>query len=145
MKTTFARAVCPLCLIAMGGLIGCGHSDRSAVHGMVLLDGRPIAQGTISFVCLGQSSTTRADQAAWAEIKDGGYQIPAATGPRIGTNRVEIHATHKTGRKSPLLPDLDEYAETIPDRYHARSELSVNVTSGDNAFDFQLEKGNVHP
>lgn len=104
-------------------VLGCGDPDRTSVSGKVTLDGQPVERGTISFI------PTHGHPApnAWGEIVKGVYSIEHRNGPAPGNNRVEIHWPRKTGRKSPYAPDIDEYSEAVPDRYHRDSELRIDL------------------
>lgn len=124
------------------GCIGCGRTDglqRAAVKGKVTLDGVEIAEGSIAFYPAGGLKGPTAGGA----IKGGQYSITANHGPMIGHNRVEIHASKKTGRKvqAPMSAQgvmTDEVAEAVPDRYNAKSTLTAEVAADKNTFDFEL-------
>lgn len=131
------NGLCALCLVLPCLTMGCGASDRAGVSGEVTLGGQPVQNGSISFVRT--DGSRRANEAAWGKIENGRYSIPATAGPMIGKNRVEIRWPRKTGRKNPADPNLDEYAEAIPDRYNANSELQVEVRPGNNTFNFALQ------
>jgi hypothetical protein len=79
---------------------------------------------------------------AGANIINGKYAIGTERGVVPGTNRIEIHAIHKTGGKvpSPIDPDqlVDEIGELIPPKYHRNSILQEDVAVGDNTKDFAL-------
>ena len=125
----------PLLLLLVS--IGCGGSNRAAVTGQVTLNGRAVEDGTISFIPA--AGTTGSP--AWGEIKAGNYSIPAKNGPAIGTNRVEIRWTLKTGRMLPAVPPSparEEVVEAIPTRYNSKSELKAELNPGKNTVDFQL-------
>ena len=121
---------------------GCGRSnglDRAAVAGKVTLDDTPLAAGSITFCPTGDTK----GPAAGGTIEDGQYSIAVAKGPVVGRNRVEIHATRKTGRKvqAPMSDRgvlTDEIVEAVPARYNSQSTLEMNVKAGDNALDFTL-------
>ena len=121
---------------------GCGNRDglqRAAVGGKVTLDGVAITEGTIAFYPSGNTK----GPAAGGPIKDGQYSISVDKGPVIGSNRVEIHASKKTGRKvqAPMSDPgtmSDETVEAIPDRYNVKSTLVAEIKSGKNIFDCEL-------
>ena len=117
--------------------IGCGQSNRAAVSGQVSFDGKAVADGAISFVPAGDNPGLP----AWGKIQAGRYSIPTNTGPALGTNRVEIRWTRKTGRLRPAhgpMPPEEEFEEAIPARYNSHSELKAEIKHGDNRFDFAL-------
>jgi hypothetical protein len=121
---------------------GCGKSDgldRAAVAGKVTLDGVPVTGGNITFFPQGGTK----GPSAGGTIEDGRYSITAARGPVVGSNRVEIRATKKTGRKvqAPMSDRgvlTDEFVEAVPARYNSQSTLECRVEPGDNNLDFTL-------
>jgi hypothetical protein len=124
-------------LLATTVIVGCGSSglDTQPVSGKVTFDGQPISEGRILF--RGTGSDPRAFS---AEIKNGQYQMEALAGKM----RVEITAS----RPVPGKCDGAEEGETvpvgemyIPARYNSQSELTAEVTSGKNEFDFALTGG----
>jgi hypothetical protein len=122
--------------ICLAAIVGCGGDNRAAVQGKVTLDGRDI-EGTISFVPTDGRSTS----AAWGEIKEGCYSLPAARGPVVGTYRVEISWMRKTGKKQSNPAHVmfaDEIAEAIPTRYNRQSELQAEIKPEKNQVDFNL-------
>ena len=136
----------PVCLPVAGFLVcligGCGTAkgpERAAVEGEVTLDGHPIEQGSISFYPAGKTQ----GMVAGGAIAGGRYSIPAAEGPAVGQNRVEIRASKKTGRK---IPDpyggpgqmMDETVEAVPPQYNAKSTLVREVEPGQNLLSFEL-------
>jgi hypothetical protein len=122
----------------LGVVIGCGRSERAAVHGRVLLDGATVDGGMITFV----PATGDSRLAAWAEIKAGRYFIPAKTGPAVGACRVEIRWSRKTGKMVPLPgtgSTIDEIKDAIPVRYNGQSKLRTDMKPGKNEVNFELE------
>ncbi len=135
------RAICVGCLgavlgLALAGIAGCG-SPGAAVSGTVTLDGKPVEDGTISFVPLGTSAATPAA----GKVQGGSYAIPAKEGLRSGNHRVEVRWNRKTGRKVfvPPAPEIEEVREAIPPRYNSQSELKADLKPDDNKFDFELK------
>lgn len=124
------------------GCCGCGQSDgisRATVGGKVTLDGVAITEGTIVFA---PSGNTKGPVAGGA-IENGLYAIDAAKGPVVGTNRVELRASKKTGRKVQMpmaQPGVttDEVVEAFPDRYNVQSTLVTEIKSGKNVVDYEL-------
>ena len=121
---------------------GCGSKSRwqhAAVEGKVTLDGVPIERGAITFVPVGQTQGV----ATGAAIENGQYHIAAADGPVVGTNRVEISAPKKTGRKvQAAMSDpgktMDETVEAVPAKYNRNSTLEREIKPEKNVFDFDL-------
>jgi hypothetical protein len=140
-----ARSLCRLltaAAVAWTGMVaGCGSGDptpREPVSGRVTLNGQPIAEGQISFL------PEDGDNVVAAPIENGSYRIRRAEGPSPGPHRVSIWSRVPSGRQieaDPLNPGelVDEYVETVPERYNVKSELTVTVEQGgSNTFDFDL-------
>ena len=128
--------VCGMCLLM---LVGCGQTDdRRSLEGTVTLDGVPLAEGNIALRPLpGTGGPT-----AGGNITEGKFAISPEQGTFVGTFRVEITATRKTGRKvmDPILQtEIDETEQFIPVRFNRQSELTAEVTAdGPNRFEFAL-------
>jgi hypothetical protein len=138
---TWAAAVA-VAVAAAVAAVGCDRGGdglpRESVSGKVTLDGRPLDRGEITFVPTGGDGPP-----VGGEIQDGTYAIRRADGPVPGPHRVAIFSAKPTGKKIPDEADpsilYDERAETIPDRYNARSDLAAEVKAGGgNTFDFEL-------
>lgn len=119
---------------------GCGRSDEFkhvGVSGKVTLDGKPLPDGTITFVPLVSGP------AAHTTIADGAYTIARSEGPAPGSYRVEISKSEPTGRQ---VPDYEypgktvaETRNVVPERYNVNSELKVEIKENDQqTFDFSL-------
>jgi hypothetical protein len=128
-----------LCL-AVGG---CGEAEyegaaRYPLSGKVTWDGQPIDLGSIAFL-----PTAGAEQrVSGGEIVDGAYAIPEARGANAGKYRIEIRWQKKTGRqvKEAWSGEMvDERVEGLPDKYHASSELTAEVSGAQTTFDFHLK------
>lgn len=81
---------------------------------------------------------------AGGPIQNGRFQISAERGPVVGTNKIIINASRKTGRKvqAPMSEPgvmTDETVEAIPVRYNAQSTLERTIAVGENNFDFELQ------
>lgn len=149
MSTNHCRFHRPLALVLSGLSIavlanGCGSQsglERPAVSGAVLLDGKPIESGTISFVPAPGSK----GPAAGGIIKTGKYSIADGNGAAVGTARVEIHSSKMTGKMikvgSPMPPGtmIEETVEAVPAKYNTDSTLTVDIKAGANTHDFDLK------
>ena len=131
-------AVLPL----LFAFLGCSDSpaDHNAIRGEVKVDGQPIERGMIMFVPLPGAK----GQTAAGPIKDGKYDISAEAGPTVGTQRVEIHSTRKTGKKiqkafAPKGEMVDEEGEGVAKRFNSASKLTTDVKAGENVANFQVE------
>ncbi|MDY0170811.1 MAG: hypothetical protein RBS80_29990 [Thermoguttaceae bacterium] len=131
-------------LIIVGLVIGCCGCDshhgvrRAAVRGKVTLDGEAIREGSIAFYPSGDAK----GPVAGGTVENGRYSIPGDSGPVIGSNRVEIHAWRKTGRKVQMERAepgtlIEEMVDVVPQRYFT-SPLMAEIRSGKNTFDFEL-------
>jgi hypothetical protein len=102
---------------------------RVALRGTVTLNGSPLAEGSIRFAL----PDPRNPVDCAAVIRDGRYEIPADQGVPPGRYRVEITNVPPGPTGGPLPPPL-------PARYHAQSQLHVELSAGGpNVFDFALE------
>jgi hypothetical protein len=119
--------------------IGCGRNDVT-VRGTVKLDGAPVEQGSISF--FPTPGTT--GPVAGGQISGGAYTITGSKVPAIGSHRIEIRSSRKTGKMvpagSPAPPGsmVEEIAEAIPARYNSSSTLEREMMSGKNSLNFDL-------
>jgi hypothetical protein len=111
---------------------GCGSTpdgfDRTAVDGVVKLDGKDLDTGRVLFIPLKVGAT------ASGSIAGGRFQIPLSEGPSPGPYRVEVYSTQSTGRKIPSADDprelVDETTNIVPQRYNVQSELKVDLPPG---------------
>lgn len=133
--------------IAALAAVGCGGSGdglpRQAISGQVILDGKPLESGMITF-----AQPSGAEPVASAFVENGAYTIARADGPIPGAHRVSIWSRKPTGRKvrNPDDPSemIEEVRDIIPPRYGSKSELTAEIKEGEtNAFDFSLESAKV--
>jgi hypothetical protein len=122
--------------------IGCSKPSgpqRAEVFGKLSLDGTPVPSGSISFI----PDTNSTGPSAGALITDGNYQIKKM-GPMPGKYRVQIQATHKTGKMieagtpSPPGTMIEEIKQYIPEKFNTRTELLVEIKAGRNTHNFEL-------
>lgn len=119
-------------VMASLAMIGCGGRwySTARLEGQVAIDGRPIAQGNITFTPLQPGRGSGAS----TTIESGRYIVQNVPQGRV---RVDFHAVKETGRT--VMQFGKPYPETvniIPDKYRAGLEIEV---SGDNASqDFRL-------
>lgn len=136
-------------MVTLGLLIGCfvcagcgsgSAVELTAVRGKVTFNGEPIESGQITFTPAEGISSG----AAAGEIKAGEYSIPASNGPMVGRHSVSIMASRKTGKQVPAaMPApagtmIDVTEEYIPYKYNFQTELTAELTSGENVQDFAL-------
>lgn len=137
------RAWLPAVLL-MAGLVtggGCGGAagtiPRGSVEGTVTLDGAPLPDGVIRFTPTAGTTGPMVE----AQIASGAFALPKATGPCVGTQRVEILSFRPTGRKIVNEGiESDEIVQVVPERYNTASDLTVTIAAGANALPpFALE------
>jgi hypothetical protein len=108
---------------------------------MVLLDGKPVEEGRITFE---PEPGTRA-AGGGAKISKGKYSIDK--GLAVGKFRVRIQAVRETGRlvASPIPPyKVEELVPAVAPEYNEKSELVRNIRAGPNPLDFEI-KGTAYP
>ncbi len=120
---------------------GCGGdpNGQQPVSGTVLFQGQPLDQGHLLFVPA-VSGTTEAG----ATIEQGAFDIPQANGLVPGSYQVKVFSYDQSGAKVqnadiPGDPGNVQFKERIPTRYNTKTELTAEVKSGRNHFDFKLE------
>ncbi|MBY0525616.1 MAG: hypothetical protein K2R98_19580 [Gemmataceae bacterium] len=132
------RRLPALLLVLVAGCATNGDVRQTVVQGTVLVDGEPLANGSISFF---PTDGTRGPSAG-AVIRDGKYRIEAERGVVVGTNRVEIRGLRATGHKVPDLmgrpEEMDELVEAVPADFNTDSTLVRTVLPGVNRLDFDL-------
>jgi hypothetical protein len=134
-----------LALLATG-FIGCGASDnlpREAISGSVLVDGKALESGLITF----QPDGTDAATQSGASVVQGKYTIPRDQGLVPGKYKVTITAAGNTpeqpvdtkfNNNMPGMPPVPA-KEIIPSSYNSASLLSAEVKAGSkNEFNFNL-------
>jgi hypothetical protein len=121
---------------------GCGREydgpRRFPLSGRVTIDGEPIDAGTISFIPPSESG----QRVSGGLILEGAYAVTEEMGANAGPYRVEIRWQKKTGRKYRDRDSgdmVDERKEGLPPRFHAQSELAVEVSAKQTTFDFDLK------
>lgn len=135
------RTIPICCLMVLVLATGCGRktSNRGAVRGEVTFNGQPIENGSILFAAM--DGTDRVTTGG--RIEKGRYRLSRDVGPSLGTNRVEIRATEKTGRMvqkvmAPAGEMMEETRSILPATYNNNSTLTAEIKSGDNVIDFRL-------
>lgn len=122
--------LCAVLAVALtGSFSGCGPAtgDRVAVGGTVFLDGTMLDRGTIEFHPLSNGTVTG------GTIRDGRFDIPAATGAKPGMYEVRIFSTNVDA--APTVPeDLPPGPESgrpplQPERIHKRYNIESELTA----------------
>ncbi|TWU23113.1 hypothetical protein Pla52o_26480 [Novipirellula galeiformis] len=128
-------------VLLVGSISGCNPDTGGRVHlfGTVTLGGTMLDQGTIEFHPLSEGSITG------GAIRDGRFEIPAATGALPGKYEVRIYSTAidenvDATSVAPPAPgsELPPQPERINKRYNVESELTADVPEG-GASDLSFE------
>jgi len=139
----FNRLDCALAwttaFVALVFVAGCGGGELAQVSGTVTLDGQPLEGAQVSFWPLdGEGEKDR--PSAGVTDSNGQYRLmytAEESGVLIGRHRVEI-STASGGEEGPK-------PERIPPQYNTRSELTAEVTSGENILNFDLSSKPSQP
>lgn len=140
-------------MIVACGLSGCSGRARSSVKGQVTFDGQPIEEGNIRFNPQGEDLGGGAS----ARITGGTYEIPASGGLLAGKYGVAISATRartpeeqaakgpveeheQADAEDPAPPKPEMRVQYLPEKYVMGSDLTVELTAGENTKDFSLTK-----
>jgi len=109
------------------------------LSGKVTIDGQPIDVGNIAFLASGDNSGLRP---SGGTIVDGVYHVSEEMGANAGKYQVRISWQKKTGTKYKDHDSgeiYDKRNEGLPERYYsASSELSAEVPSPNNTYNFDL-------
>jgi hypothetical protein len=140
-----SRLLSILTLIALPTLIlGCGGSsgpEMGRVSGKVSYNGKPLAQGTISFI----SNDPNGTNANSVIAPDGTYTLQTTNpgdGAVLGEYRVIISDVDPNALNTPAPGEpVKKQQRIIPEKYEKpdASGLTAKVVSGSNTFDFNLE------
>ena len=115
-------------------LAGCSDDRAAEVTGTVTVDGKPVDEGTISFIPDNGKGGT-----GGGPIKEGRY---TATKVSTGTAKVQIRVPKVVGSKkaydAPNSPVHDVKVESLPGKYNETTELRFEVHSGKNEKNWEL-------
>lgn len=129
-------------VVVLTGTAGCGgggpgdYPDMGTVYGTVTMDGKPLANATISFTPEGHSRMSTG-----ATNEDGEYELSYSIdvkGAKTGTHSVKISTRKFAGPNdegdwSPGTP------ESVPNKYNSQTTLAEKVEGGSNSIDFELD------
>ena len=125
-----ARGVAALLLCMT---LGCGSDGMIVASGSVTCDGKPLADGAISFCPFDKNIAPQGGR-----IRDGSFQLRC----RPGKYRVEILASRPKEGGQELSPGMIPFEQYIPARYNDASELEAEVsTKSRQEFTFDLRSG----
>jgi hypothetical protein len=132
-------ALALLVIACLGLCTGCGGEKRRALRGSVTFEGRPLEQGSITFL----TTTGPPGPVCGALIRAGRYDVPASQGLEPGTYRVVVSSPVPGGTLTPeekAAGASPRARERLPARYNASSTMTVEVTAGGpNQIDFNLD------
>jgi hypothetical protein len=129
---TCASVATAVMVVAIGCSRRSAEIPRFPVTGQVLIDGTPLAAGTI--LLEGADDAANGLVPAVADIADGGYALQA----RAGRMRVRIMAPEAYGP----MDDTGERPtrETVAAAFNSESAIFVDVQAdGGNRFDFEVK------
>lgn len=118
--------------VGIFAMAGCGGNPNLAeVSGLITLDGKPLPKAIITFTpnSGGATSYGKSDES-------GRYRMMFAEGEPgawVGASRVTIRTGDVLPDNSGVIPEL------VPAIYNTQSNLTKEVVSGSNKFDFELE------
>ncbi len=130
------RPVCGALLgLATAGLLaGCG-SGLATVTGEVKVDDKAVEKGVISYVPADGPGAP-----ATANIENGRYEIRTTPGNKKVQISVPVVTSKRPGSSAPGAPMIEITAESLPERYHSKTELSFEVKPGTNTKDWSLKR-----
>tara|TARA_R110002095_G_scaffold179899_1_gene157428 strand:- start:2786 stop:3193 length:408 start_codon:yes stop_codon:yes gene_type:complete len=112
--------VLSIIILSMQGCFRGSNSTESEVSGLIMLDGKPLPEGTITFI-----SANNTTHSAQGKIHNGEYVVTVP----VGEKRVEVHASRWTGKPYKKY-DIIETEQYLPAVYNEKSELTAEVKPG---------------
>lgn len=139
MRSWYSPGWITAVLLVLGTSIGCigSSAEHGHVTGVVTINGSPVEEATVTFAPVeGGRSAIATTQA------DGSYELhytPGVKGAKRGANTVRI-----TTYEAPELDDNNRVVtpptpERFPPEYSRGKDVTVEVSSGENTFDFAIE------
>ncbi|MCA9017327.1 MAG: hypothetical protein KDA77_18540 [Planctomycetaceae bacterium] len=131
------------CMLTACGCFGGSAEkiERAAVSGTITFDGKPLPEGSIQFVPdVDASGKPLRGKAVQAVISNGTYSLEAEQGPTVGSNKVLINASKKTGKFQESDGQKTEILKQyLPSKYNSETTLKFDIKAGPNTADFTLE------
>lgn len=139
LKMHSPRQLVGSCFLAVAcAMLPCSGCGRTGTHieGKVAFGGQPVAAGSIAFVPLDSSGQPFGDS-----IVNGAYKVDPKRGPAPGKYKVEVRWPKPTGKKVKAEDGAmqDDYAESLPKKFHDQTTLTAEVKTGLNKLDFDLK------
>lgn len=127
------------CVILILALTGCGGGgepipELAQVTGIVTMNGTPLSNAKIIFEPQQASDKARRRASSATTKSDGSYTLEYnsdASGATPGSHKVLI-------LKMPDNPD-DAGMQLVPAKYNDKTELTAEVKTGENSFNFDLK------
>ena len=141
MRARFAAAVVVMLLLV--ALQGCGGGgvQFAPVSGKVTMDGKPLAGVNVYFIPVAKpGSDIAGDSGGGVTDENGQYTLKTSTrdglkdGAQVGKHKVIISLQETRGEG-----DRSITREKLPKKYNAETELTAEVTAGNNQKDFELK------
>lgn len=135
------RILLALCLTPTLLAAGCGDADGpelAEVTGKVMLNGEPLPDARVQFAPEdGRPSAGTTDENGVYEL----MYTSDTSGAVLGMHTVRITTAVEALEGEGDVAGREARAEVVPPMYNTASELTREVTSGSNTFDFDLESG----
>jgi hypothetical protein len=132
MRSRLLFLVCALLLAA-----GCNSKAKFApVSGKVTLDGKPLANATVSFQPIAEEESAIAGVGSTGKTNENGeFALTAATGEKgavVGKHRVVITKVEEQGGTGDERPPRGGWPQKdkIPSKYNSESKETFDVPSG---------------
>jgi len=122
-----------LCVVTLACLVGCGPK-MGTVSGRVTVDGKPLVKGVICFV-----PETDPNRSTTVEIVNGQYTANVVAGLTLVQISAPVSAGAFPEHDGPDAAMVERTEESLPEKYHGASELSLEVKPGPNTKDWQVE------
>jgi acetyl esterase/lipase len=107
-------------------------TPRCTVAGQVLIDGKPLNRGWITFV----PGNGNEPVASYYITKDGKYSIPRKGGPSVGRQQIEIRQLATAFLSEPSIDDAKLFTKATP---HALRKLHCDLQSGTNLLNVTIK------
>jgi hypothetical protein len=125
--------------LALGFLAGCGPASAT-ITGEVTVDGKPVENGVISYVPADGNGVP-----VTATILNGKYEVKTVVGKKSVQISVPVVIGRRKESNSPDAPIVELTEESLPEKYHAKTELTFEVVAGKNTKDWSVESNKRKP
>jgi hypothetical protein len=136
------RACSRFVLFGVVVALGCGDSKNAPVSGTVKLDGKPLANASVTFQPLGEGNLNPGPGSYGVTNDKGEYTLaisPRAQGAIVGKHRVEISCLIDDGQDKPGEDRRTKQKDRVPPQYNIKSTLTFEVKPGTNTAAFDLK------